>query len=113
MRKSDYIQQYVLALAPQFYDNTNEALRLANESVDILEGSGVSFDDSPKILDTELCDLGLSVRSLNVLRSMDVFTFKELLNVDKSLIKKRYGCGKSTMDELEKLAKHYGYELKD
>jgi len=106
MRRKDFVQSYVIALAPQFYDNNENAIRIAEIAANDLSQNGYSFDDED--FDIRIDDLGLSVRAINILRSVDINTLNELLKAKRKDILSARNCGKLTINEIDSVIKKYG-----
>lgn len=76
-------------------------IELMGEENSIVEGYG---------LDTNIMDLGLSIRACNVLRSLGIKTLGGILATTPRQLKNARNSGKCTMKEIEDLLKSRGFE---
>lgn len=76
-------------------------IELMGEENSIVEGYG---------LNTNIMDLGLSIRACNVLNSLDIKTLGGILATTPRQLKNARNSGKCTMKEIEDLLKSRGFE---
>ena len=60
-----------------------------------------------KIGDTKLIDCNISVRALNVLYTHNIYTLRDLVNVERDILFRYRNCGKHTRTELKELLTTY------
>ena len=62
-------------------------------------------------LEQRYVDTNISVRAINVLRSLGCDTFKDIVKLSEEDLKNTPACGKKTINEIKELLGEYGMEL--
>ena len=101
----------------------NMLFRLYDEFVnyrDELKSKGIDDPDGWKMdkdldiairLEQRYVDEYISVRAINVLRSLDCYTFMDVVKLSEKELKNTPACGKKTIDEIKELLGKYGLHL--
>ena len=72
----------------------------------------VEVEDSPTVLeDTRIEELGLTVRSYNCLKKVDINTIGDLITLTKEDLKKVKNLGNKSVKEIIEKMKEYGYDM--
>ena len=72
----------------------------------------VEVEDSPTVLeDTRIEELGLTVRSYNCLKKVDINTIGDLVALTKEDLKKVKNLGNKSVKEIIEKMKEYGYDM--
>ena len=72
----------------------------------------VEVEDSPTVLeDTRIEELGLTVRSYNCLKKVDLNTIGDLITLTKEDLKKVKNLGNKSVKEIIEKMKEYGYDM--
>lgn len=72
----------------------------------------VEVEDSPTVLeDTRIEELGLTVRSYNCLKKVDINTIEDLITLTKEDLKKVKNLGNKSVKEIIEKMKEYGYDM--
>lgn len=84
-----------------------------DEKTNTTNGNGVTVSDNNLLLDTQLIHFDLSVRAINCLKSIEIFTLGDLVSLNKKDLFSIRNIGKRTVLELENLVEsrnlHFGY----
>ena len=72
----------------------------------------IEVEDSPTVLeDTRIEELGLTVRSYNCLKKVDINTIGDLITLTKEDLKKVKNLGNKSVKEIIEKMKEYGYDM--
>ena len=107
----------------EFFRYRNMLFRLYDEFViyrDELKSKGIDDPEGWKMdkdldiairLEESYVDINLSIRAINVLRSLGCNTFKDVVKLSEKELKNTPACGKKTINEIKALLGKYGLHL--
>lgn len=90
----------------------NEATKMLIEARIIISELGKDVPYLNSVYKTDIQSLGLSVRAMTVLRNMGVKKVGDLALCTKIKLSRQRDCGRATLDEIERVLKNIGVELK-
>ena len=91
---------------------SNIGTAMAKYREDEEEIVNVEVEDSPTVLeDTRIEELGLTVRSYNCLKKVDINTIGDLVALTKEDLKKVKNLGNKSVKEIIEKMKEYGYDM--